>query len=206
MRCVLSVFILLLFVPPVLAQEFVNVSQASGVADGGLGKGAAFVDVNGDDFVDLYVSNKGGANKLYLNNGDGTFRDVTAEAGAGVDAPGFTMGSVFGDCDNDGDVDLYVVNGRYPVGETNKLYLNNQNDRSFIELAGLSFGSKVALCDGGHLVETREVRSSTGFCAQEPAVAHFGVQAGNAYMAKITTPDGKTQNVAVKGGQIVKMD
>ena len=68
-----SMAALLLLAVPAVAQEFVDVSEAAGVADDGLGKGVAFADVNGDGFVDLYVSNKGGANKLYLNDGDGSF-------------------------------------------------------------------------------------------------------------------------------------
>src|SRR5512134_3514404 len=86
------------------AKEFVDVSAAAGVADNGLGKGVAFADINNDGLVDLYVSNKGGANKLYLNKGNGKFEDITAKAGKGIDFPGFTMGSVFGDFDNDGFV------------------------------------------------------------------------------------------------------
>jgi len=109
----------------VSAQEFVDVSARAGVADDGLGKGAAFADVNGDGLVDLYLSNTGGANKLFLNQGDGTFKDATATAGKGVDFPGFSMGSVFGDYDNDGDQDLYLANGGQYVIEANVLFANN---------------------------------------------------------------------------------
>lgn len=86
---------------PAAAVEFADISAAAGVADAGLGKGIAMADVNNDGLIDLYVSNKGGSNRLYLNNGNGTFLDFTAQAGAGVDHPGFTMGSVFGDYDNE---------------------------------------------------------------------------------------------------------
>ncbi|MBE0502369.1 MAG: VCBS repeat-containing protein, partial [Desulfuromonadales bacterium] len=65
----------------VSAGEFKDISFAAGVADDGLGKGVAFADINNDGLVDLYVSNKGGANKLYLNLGNGQFKDITAEAG-----------------------------------------------------------------------------------------------------------------------------
>jgi len=128
-----SVALLVLAAGPALGQEFVDVSKQAGVADDGLGKGVAFADINNDGFVDLYVSNKGGSNKLYLNNGDGTFKDITATAGAGIDAPGFTMGSVFGDYDNDGDVDLYLATGGQYEIEANRLFANN-GDGTFTDV------------------------------------------------------------------------
>ncbi|MCZ6676542.1 MAG: CRTAC1 family protein [Candidatus Poribacteria bacterium] len=94
-----------------------------------IGSGAAFADYDNDDDLDLYVVNNPGplnakvtqaspGNVLYRNNGDGTFADVTAMAGVGD--RGFGMGCVFGDYDNDGDLDLYVTN----FGP-NVLYRNN---------------------------------------------------------------------------------
>lgn len=117
----------------VFAQEFIDVSVKAGVADDGLGKGAAFADVNGDGLVDLYVSNKGGANKLFINKGNGTFKEVAATAGKGLDFPGFTMGSVFGDFDNDGDQDLYLANGGQYEIEANRLFANN-GDGTFTDV------------------------------------------------------------------------
>ncbi|MDT8442096.1 MAG: CRTAC1 family protein [Desulfuromonadales bacterium] len=131
--CLIGCTVAALVAAPALAREFVDVSRAAGVADDGLGKGVAFADVNNDGFVDLYVSNKGGANKLYLNNGDGTFRDATATAGAGLDAPGFTMGSVFGDFDGDGNVDLYLATGGQYEIEANRLFKGN-GDGTFVEV------------------------------------------------------------------------
>jgi len=128
-----SVALLVLVAGPALGQEFVDVSRQAGVADDGLGKGVAFADVNNDGFVDLYVSNKGGSNKLFVNNGDGTFKDVTATSGAGIDSPGFTMGSVFGDYDNDGDVDLYLATGGQYEIEANQLFSNN-GDGTFTDV------------------------------------------------------------------------
>ena len=118
----LSALTLLLAVPA-LAAEFEDISAAAGVADDGNGKGVAFADVNNDGLNDLYVSNKGGANKLYLNIG-GQFKDVTGES-KGLDAPGFTMGSVFGDVNNDGCIDLYLAQGGQVEIEANLLFLGN---------------------------------------------------------------------------------
>ena len=102
-----------------------------------VGSGAAFADYDNDGDIDLYVVNNPGpldaeiteaspGNLLYRNNGNGTFTDVTAEAGVGD--RGYGMGCVFGDYDNDGDLDLYVTN----YGP-NVLYRNN-GDGTFTDV------------------------------------------------------------------------
>jgi len=88
-----------------------------------VGAAAAAADVNGDGWTDLYVtsSGRGASNRLFLNNGDGSFRDATAASEAGVGNPhGASMHAVFGDVDNDGDPDLYVV----MWGASNRLFEN----------------------------------------------------------------------------------
>ena len=88
--------------------RFVDVAGRAGVADAGFGVGATVADIDNDGFQDLYVSNYG-PNRLYHNNGDGTFTDVTREAGVGRgDKVG--AGAAFLDADGDGDLDLYVAN------------------------------------------------------------------------------------------------
>jgi len=110
-----------------VAKDFTDISTAAGVADDGLGKGVAFADINNDGLVDLFVSNKGGDSKLFLNKGAGKFEDVTAKAGFGSAVVGFTMGSVFGDFDNDGYADLYMAKGGQYEVEANRLFHNNGN-------------------------------------------------------------------------------
>jgi len=124
---------LALFAGTCFASTFTDISESAGVADDGLGKGVAFADVNNDGLVDLYVSNKGGANKLFLNSGNGRFEDTTATAGAGIDYPGFAMGSVFGDYNNDGNADLYIATGGRHEIEANRLFKGN-GDGTFTDV------------------------------------------------------------------------
>ena len=102
------------------------------------GSGLAWGDYDGDGDWDLYIVNhsgiahhgarSGNTHRLYRNNGDGTFTDVTVAAGVG-DPDAFGMGATFVDYDDDGDEDLYVTN-RGP----NRLF-QNQGDGTFIDVA-----------------------------------------------------------------------
>jgi enediyne biosynthesis protein E4 len=96
---------------------FTDVTETAGVSNpGGYGHGVACGDVDNDGDVDLYVTNFG-ANRLYQNDGDGVFTDVTAHAGVGDDR--WSASAAFVDVDRDGDLDLYVVNYlRYDVDAT----------------------------------------------------------------------------------------
>lgn len=87
-----------------------------------MGSGAAWGDYDGDGYLDLYVCDiaapltatarqvaaSPGGNRLYRNNGNGTFSDVTKRAGIGY--KGISMGAAWADFDNDGRLDLAVTN------------------------------------------------------------------------------------------------
>ncbi len=129
----LAAAVLVLLAGPVFAVEFVDIPIPAGVGDDGLGKGVAFADINNDGLVDLFLSNKGGYSKLFLNQGDGRFEEITAKAGLGDAAAGFIQGSAFGDFDNDGFVDLYLAKGGQTVIEANRLFRNN-GDNTFTDV------------------------------------------------------------------------
>jgi hypothetical protein len=139
---------------------FTNVTDQASVGDARWGSSCAFADYDNDGNVDLYVANylnltladnkwcgrheegfrtychpdnfDGTADVLYRNNGDGTFTEVTREAGVSNPA-GKGLGVVFGDYDNDGNVDIFVAND----STANFLYHNN-GDGTFTEVGVLS--------------------------------------------------------------------
>jgi enediyne biosynthesis protein E4 len=99
--------------------------------------GVAVFDYNNDGLLDIFFTNgaaipsleKSGPdfwNRLYRNNGDGTFTDVTEHAG--VKGIGYSMGVAAGDFDNDGFVDLYVV------GVNHNQLLHNNGDGTFTDV------------------------------------------------------------------------
>jgi len=135
----------------VLAVRFIDISQQAGLTDRNVsgdethkkylvemnGSGLAWIDYNNDGFPDLFVVNgsrfegSSATNHLYRNNRDGTFSDVTKQAG--LADSGWGQGACVGDYDNDGYDDLFVTYyGR------NRLFHNN-GDGTFREV-GLSAG------------------------------------------------------------------
>jgi enediyne biosynthesis protein E4 len=157
--------VLVLLVPPLLPSQsskatpthparFVDVTARSGInfvhMSGAssekymvetFGSGVAWVDYDNDGFSDLYFLNgaPGTANALYHNNRDGTFKDVSRQAGVAGDGAGkaYKTGVAVGDYDNNGFLDLYVT----ALGP-NILYRNN-GDGTFTDVtsaAGVAGG------------------------------------------------------------------
>ena len=94
---------------------FENVAVAAGVTNDRFGKGVAWGDYDDDGLPDLYVSNLGQPNRLYHNQGDGTFVDVAAVLKVTEPTDGFACW--FWDYDNDGRLDLWVNPNRATLSE-----------------------------------------------------------------------------------------
>src|SRR5262249_47199664 len=75
------------------------------------GCGVAVGDFDGDGFDDIYFVNQLGKNALYRNKGDGTFADVTEQAGVGL-GDRICVAATWADYNNDGKQDLFVTSTR----------------------------------------------------------------------------------------------
>jgi tetratricopeptide (TPR) repeat protein len=116
---------------------FTDVSVGSGLDGCVEAFGLSIGDYNNDGYADIFVTRFGfyaGHGHLYRNNGDGTFTDVTEQAGLSVWGPGFAASWV--DYDNDGFLDLYIPNNLGSLFERkvpNRLFHNN-GDGTFTEV------------------------------------------------------------------------
>ena len=163
---------------------FDNVESTAGVDDMANGKGVTWGDYDGDGNVDLYVTNppdpvNGFApdNRLYHNNGDGTFADRAFTEGV-ADGAGDNWGALWGDYDNDGDLDLYVLNTN---GGANRLFRNNTDGATQwlqVELTGTvsnrsGIGTQVFVTTGA-TTQRRDVSGGSGLFTQNSLPVEFG--------------------------------
>ncbi|MGA2647465.1 MAG: CRTAC1 family protein [Candidatus Sulfotelmatobacter sp.] len=174
--------------------------------------GTAFFDMDNDGWLDLFVASghvypqvdtiAGGTPYrqpmlLFRNHRDGTFDDVS-QALATM-PPQSRRGAAFGDINNDGNVDIVVLN----VGEPPSLLLNrndNPNHRVLFKLVGMksnkaAIGARVTV-KAGTLTQFSEVRGGSSYLSQNDLRLHFGVGANEKMsQAIIRWPNGETETL-----------
>ena len=176
--------------------KFEDVSERSGItrASGTYGLGVSTLDFNDDGWVDLYVANDSNPSALYVNNKDGTFKDVGIEAGCAYSQDGKPqagMGVAVGDYDRNGTVDLFKTNF---AGDTSTLYANGGKgfceDRTFSAGIGLNtrwLGWGVAFVDldndgwldvfivNGHVYpEVERIKTEAGYKQRKVVYRNLG--------------------------------
>ena len=182
-----------------------------------LGWSTAFFDADNDGWQDLFVANGHlypqleihptglrypQRNLFYWNRG-GKFREAGTESGAALAETRVSRGAAFGDYDNDGDVDLLVVN----LNERPTLLRNeggNANSWLGIELEGSAgnrdgIGARVSVTAGGR-TQVQEVRRGYGYQSQNDGRLLFGLgPAQQVETVHIRWPSGRSQTLKAAG-------
>ena len=195
--------------------NFADVAVQSGVglpSKTTLGFGCAFADCDLDGSLDLIavnghiddtvrnVRNVGYAQapQFFLNNGKGTFREVSAELGGGFSTPKVGRGLAVGDFDRDGDVDVLMTTNN---GQA-YLFRNDQaggNHSIRFKLVGTksnrdAIGAQIRIFAGGSS-QTRMVRSGSSYLSQSELPVTFGLGKQNKVeRAVIEWPSGRTED------------
>ena len=160
-----------------------------------LGWGVAFVDLDHDAWLDLFLVNghvypevaqlktEAGYRQrkvVYRNRGDGRFDDVTERLGSPITTPEAGRGAAFADMDNDGDVDV-VVNNVHDTPNLYRLDLREPQNWLTVRLVGVqsnrsAIGARVRVTAGGQ-TQVQEVRGGGSYYSQNDLRPHFGLGA-----------------------------
>ena len=194
---------------------FTDVSHQAGVVTPSLaylGWGTGFADFDNDGLVDLFVANghvypeidRRGTRttyrqrkQLFRNTGNGRFREATDEAGGGLLIEKSSRGAAFGDYDNDGDVDVLVIN----LNDRPTLLRNDTaagNSWITLKLVGRSsnrdaVGARVWL-EHARAPQVAEVRSGGSYLSHNDMRVHFGLgQRPDPGPITVRWPDGATE-------------
>ncbi|PYP34956.1 MAG: hypothetical protein DMD48_14970, partial [Gemmatimonadetes bacterium] len=148
---------------------FTDVTAAAGIAaEFGPTLGVATADFNGDGWMDIYVANDGQPNQLWINQRNGTFKNTALLAGAALGANGdakSSMGVDAGDFDNDGDLDVFIVQGQMLGKKTLADALFPPRDPS--SLRGRLFRNDLEIhADGSRTLRFTDVTAGSGIDAR----------------------------------------
>tara|TARA_B110001454_G_scaffold39122_1_gene38527 strand:- start:2747 stop:4402 length:1656 start_codon:yes stop_codon:yes gene_type:complete len=128
---------------------FTDVTEEAGagiidlVAEAGSQGSPNWTDVNQDGWIDLLVTNEGSEKILFLNQENGTFKNITrsfrAPSGTVFLNPGNANGACIGDIDNDGDMDIFLPT----ADQSNRLYISLLSDTGSLSYKDISLSSGI---------------------------------------------------------------
>jgi hypothetical protein len=196
---------------------FTDVAHAAGIGLATmryLGWGVGLVDLDNDGLLDLFVANGHvypdidahgigttflQRNQIFRNVGNKRFRDVTAEAGSGLSIERSSRGAAFGDYDNDGDIDVLVIN----MNDRPTLLRNDtapDNHWVTFRLVGAggnrdAIGARVTVTSGGR-AQIAEVRGGGSYLSHNDLRAHFGLgDADRVSRLEVRWPGGAVETI-----------
>lgn len=200
---------------------FTDVTSIAGVASGGWGWGACFIDFENDGDLDIYHTNgwpftdefndfSNDASRAFEADGFGRFVEKAEQLGLRDTEQG--RGVVCADFDNDGDVDILLLHRGRAIAAT--LWRNDNDDNNFltVKLKGLppnteATGARIKVTANG-ATQMREISISSNFVSQNPTRQLFGL--GNATQADeivVEWPDGQqTLHSNIQAGQLIMFD
>src|SRR5262245_37373169 len=190
-----------------------------------LGWGAGFEDFDNDGLPDIFVANGhvypevdaldagqhyAQRKEIYRNLGTGKFKEVARDIGGDLLIPKSSRGAAFGDFDNDGDIDILVVN----LNDRPSLYRNerrNQNHWITLRLEGSrsnrnAIGARVEITAGGK-TQIHEIRSGGSYLSHNDMRLHFGLgSASRVERIRIRWPNGDVEELpGMDGDQFVSI-
>ena len=191
-------------------RTFRDATDDAGVRDGFWGWAASFLDYDNDTDLDLVMANgvlfpdntdgvgfDDDNSRFWRNDGDGGFTEISQDVGINDERAG--KGLLTFDYDNDGDLDLFVVNNRdQPI-----LYRNdggNENGWLSVRVVGpaTGLGARFTLSPGnGGPDQVRELSAGSNFLGQNEGLVHFGLGADSGPLATLTVrwPDGSAREL-----------
>ncbi|MGA8311627.1 MAG: CRTAC1 family protein [Terriglobales bacterium] len=197
--------------------NFTDISNASGIANGTrgyVGWGDAFVDFDNDGWEDFFLVNGhvypqvdsirsklryAEPKLLFLNQRNGTFKDISKMVGAAIQIPQVSRGMALGDLFNDGRLEAVVENlvGRpmilRPEGGPRKHWISFQLEG--VKSNRLALNARVR-ATAGNLVQSGEVISGGSYLSQNDLRIHFGLgEHERVDGAKVFWPDGRVETL-----------
>jgi len=196
---------------------FNEMSYHAGIASASgqhVGWATAFIDYDNDGDKDIFKVNGelkhlyGQEDQLFENDGKGSFTDVSIERGAHFQQERVSRGACFGDYDNDGDIDVYIVN----LDDEGILLRNDQGNLKnwlILHLIGNesnrdAIGTRVILSAGGK-IQIGQKKGGSGYLSQNDPRLHFGLGTSRVVdKIEISWPSGKEQVLEnIEAGQIL---
>ena len=180
-----------------------------------IGWGTALFDYDNDGDLDIFVANGSTFqeldrpemlipqhNQLFRNEGDGTFSDVSKSTGIRSIPLRVGRGAAFGDYDNDGDVDIFIVNNyaEPTLLRNNASALKNSNNWLHVKLVGMgqnrnAIGAKIIL-KTTNSTQIREIYAGDSYMSANSFIAEFGLGKNEQVQTlQVIWTNGKTQKV-----------